>query len=154
VKPAHWSKIKALCVRYARRSNDEYESMRPAGDLLAALTDALRSFAAQPERWTAGQPDEDIEQQNYDAFTRRVSGDLRRLVNDRLFLDASELWAEARDVGGAQSAQRRASMVYYKILEPLVGPSGGVPMGDHESFTRAVTSLLREESDKLGIEWV
>jgi energy-coupling factor transporter ATP-binding protein EcfA2 len=154
VKPAHWSKIKALCVRYARRSNDEYESMRPAGDLLAALTDALRSFAAQPERWTEGQPEEDIEQQNYDAFTRRVSGDLRRLVNDRLFLDASELWAEARDVGGAQSAQRRASMVYYKILEPLVGPSGGVPMGDHESFTRAVTSLLREESDKLGIEWV
>ena len=53
IRPAHWSKIKALCVRYARRANDEYESMRPAGDLLAALADALRSFAAEPESWTA-----------------------------------------------------------------------------------------------------
>ena len=54
IRPAHWSKIKALCVRYARRTNDEYESMRPAGDLLAALADALRSFAAAPESWNAG----------------------------------------------------------------------------------------------------
>jgi hypothetical protein len=154
VRAAHWSKIKALCVRYARRSNDEYEAMRPAGDLLAALTDALRGFAGQPERWTEGQPDEDVEQQNYDAVTRRVTSDLRRLVNDRLFLDASELWAEARDVAGAQSAQRRAAMVYHKILEPLVGPSGGMPMGEHASFTRAVAALVRQEASELGAEWV
>ncbi len=101
IRPAHWSKIKALCVRYARRTNDEYESMRPAGDLLAALADALRSFAAAPEAWSAGAPEEDLEQQNYDALTRSVTGDLRTLVNDRLFVDAADLWAEARDVSGA-----------------------------------------------------
>jgi hypothetical protein len=154
VKPAHWSKIKALCVRYARRSNDEYESMRPAGDLLAALTDALRSFAAAPESWTDGQPDEDVEQQNYDALTRRVSADLRRVVNDRLFLDAAELWAEARDVAGSQSAQRRAAMVYHKILEPLVGPASGMPFEGHENFVGAVAALVRARSEELGVGWV
>jgi hypothetical protein len=154
IRPAHWSKIKALCVRYARRANDEYESMRPAGDLLAAVTDALRSFAAAPESWTGGQPDEDVEQQNYDALTRAVTGDLRRIVNDRLFLDAAELWAEARDVAGPHSAQRRAAMVYHKILEPLVGPGGGVPMGEHENFTRAVTALVQVKSEPVGVRWV
>jgi hypothetical protein len=154
VRAAHWSKIKALCVRYARRSNDEYEAMRPAGDLVAALTDALRAFVGQPERWTEGQPDEDVEQQNYDAVTRRISGDLRRLVSDRLFLDASELWAEARDVAGPQSAPRRAGMVYHKILEPLVGLSGGVPMGEHPDFIQAVTTLVRDQVSELGGQWV
>jgi len=153
IRAAHWSKIKALCVRYARRANDEYESMRPAGDLLAALTDALRSFAADPESWTAGQPDEDIEQQNYDALTRGVTGDLRRLVNDRLFLDAADLWAEARDVGGPQSAQRRAAMVYHKILEPLVGPGGG-SMGEFDDFSKAVTALVRARAEDVGIAWL
>jgi hypothetical protein len=154
VKPAHWSKIKALCVRYARRSNDEYESMRPAGDLLAALTDSLRSFAADPESWSDGQPDEDVEQQNYDALTRRVSADLRRVVNDRLFLDAAELWAEARDVAGAGAAQRRAELVYSKILQPLVGPGGGTPMGEHPDFISAVVHAIREQATELGIAFV
>ena len=154
IRPAHWSKIKALCVRYARRTNDEYESMRPAGDLLAALADALRSFAAAPESWSAGAPEEDLEQQNYDALTRSVTGDLRNLVNDRLFVDAADLWAEARDVSGPQSAQRRAAMVYHKILEPLVGPGGGVPLGDAGSFTEAVTRLVQAKGDELGITWI
>lgn len=154
IRPAHWSKIKALCVRYARRTNDEYESMRPAGDLLAALADALRTFAAAPESWSAGAPEEDLEQQNYDALTRSVTGDLRTLVNDRLFVDAADLWAEARDVSGPQSAQRRAAMVYHKILEPLVGPGSGVPLGDAESFTEAVTTLVRAKGAQLGITWI
>lgn len=151
VKPAHWSKIKALCVRYARRSNDEYESMRPAGDLLAALTDALRSFAAQPERWTEGLPDEDTEQQVFDALTRKVSADLRRMVNDRLFLDAAELWAEARDVTGDNSAPRRAALVYHRILEPLVGVTAPLPYTTHASFVDAVNDTIKIRAAELGI---
>jgi hypothetical protein len=154
IRPAHWSKVKALCVRYARRASDEYESMRPAGDLVAALADALRSFAAAPESWSATTPDEDVEQQNYDALTRAVTGELRNVVNDRLFVDAADLWAEARDVSGPQSAQRRASMVYHKILEPLVGPGSGVPLGDAGNFTEAVTALVRAKGNDLGIAWI
>ena len=83
-----------------------------------------------------------------------MTGELRGLVNDRLFVDAADLWAEARDVSGAQSAQRRASMVYHKILEPLVGPGGGVPLGDAENFTEAVTALVRAKGTELGISWI
>ncbi|MDH4146149.1 MAG: hypothetical protein OEY23_13390 [Acidimicrobiia bacterium] len=154
IKPAHWSKIKSLCVRYARRSNDEYESMRPAGDLLAALTDAVRSFAAQPDRWSEGLPDEDTEQQIYDALTRSVSTDLRRLVNDRLFLDASELWAEARDVAGPNSAERRADMVYRKILEPLVGPGAAIGLAEYSSFSEAVAFHIRSQGTELGVSFL
>lgn len=150
VRPAHWSKVKALCVRYARRSNDEYESMRPAGDLLAALTDGLRMFLAEPLRWSNGVPDEDTEQQVHDALTRKVTADLRRMVNDRLFLDAAELWAEARDVTGAASAQQRADLVYRKILEPLVGPSG-IPLGDHPDLPSAVVGAVLERAAELDI---
>jgi hypothetical protein len=150
VRPAHWSKVKALCVRYARRSNDEYESMRPAGDLLAALTDGMRVFLSEPLRWTNGVPDEDTEQQVHDAFTRKVSADLRRMVNDRLFLDAAELWAEARDVTGASSAQQRADLVFRKILEPLVGPAG-VPMGDDPDLPAAVARTVAERAAELDI---
>ncbi|MPY94395.1 MAG: hypothetical protein GEV08_15450 [Acidimicrobiia bacterium] len=150
VRPAHWSKVKALCVRYARRSNDEYESMRPAGDLLAALTDGMRVFLAEPLRWTNGTPDEDTEQQIHDALTRKVTADLRRMVNDRLFLDAAELWAEARDVTGAASAQQRADLVFRKILEPLVGPSGSA-MGDSPDLPTAVVATVVERAGELDI---
>ena len=57
--------------------------------------------AASPPSRSRGAPevpDEDVEQQNYDALTRAVTGELRGLVNDRLFVDAADLWAEARDV--------------------------------------------------------
>lgn len=151
IRPAHWSKVKALCVRYARRASDEYESMRPAGDLIAALTDSFRRFAAQPDSWSGGQPDEDIEQHIYDSLTRRVNGQLRMLVNERLFLDAAELWSEARDVSGAGAAQRRAELVYAKILEPLVGTGGGSPMGEHPDFISAVVHAIRSEAIELNI---
>jgi hypothetical protein len=154
IRPAHWSKVKALCVRYARRASDEYEAMRPAGDLIAALTDSLRRFAAEPKRWTNGQPEEDTEQTIYDSLTRRVNAQLRLLVTDRLFLDAAELWSEARDVAGAGAAQRRAELVYSKILQPLVGPGGGTPMGEHPDFISAVVHAIREQGTELGIAFV
>ncbi len=150
IRPAHWSKVKALCVRYARRSNDEYESMRPAGDLLAALTDGLRVFLSEPLRWSDGEPDEDMEQQIEDALTRKVTADLRSMVNDRLFLDAAELWAEARDVTGSSSAQQRAALVYRKILEPLVGPSGSA-LGAFPDLPAAVTATIHSRAKDLGI---
>ncbi|MGD9754344.1 MAG: hypothetical protein AB7W59_25410, partial [Acidimicrobiia bacterium] len=153
IRPAHWSKVKALCVRYARRASDEYESMRPAGDLIAALTDSFRRFAADPDAWSAGVPDEDAEQHIYDSLTRRVNSQLRNLVNDRLFLDAAELWSEARDVAGAGAAQRRAELVFSKILEPLVGPGGGTPMGEHPDFISAVVAAIRSEGDSLDISF-
>ncbi len=150
IRPVHWSKVKALCVRYARRANDEYEAMRPAGDLIAALTDALRRFAAEPERWTGELPDEDAEQAISDALTRKVNAVLRALVNDRLFLDAAERWSEARDVAGAGAAQRRAELVQHQILVPLVGP-GGTPFGEHPDFGCAVIAAIREQSASLDI---
>lgn len=151
IRPAHWSKVRALCVRYARRASDEYESMRPAGDLIAALTDSFRRFAAEPDGWSGEVPDEDVEQHIYDSLTRRVNGQLRMLVNDRLFLDAAELWSEARDVSGVGAAQRRADLVYSKILEPLVGPGGGTPMGEHPDFLSAVVHAVQAEAAELGI---
>jgi sirohydrochlorin ferrochelatase len=154
IRPAHWSKVKALCVRYARRASDEYEAMRPAGDLIAALTDSLRRFAAEPKRWTNSQPEEDTEQTIYDSLTRRVNAQLRLLVTDRLFLDAAELWSEARDVAGAGAAQRRAELVYSKILQPLVGPGGGTPMGEHPDVISAVVHAIREQASELGIAFV
>jgi energy-coupling factor transporter ATP-binding protein EcfA2 len=151
IRPAHWSKVKALCVRYARRASDEYESMRPAGDLIAALTDSLRRFAAEPEGWSGDVPEEDTEQHIYDSVTRRANGQLRMLVNDRLFLDAAELWSEARDVSGPGAAQRRAELVYAKILQPLVGSGGGTPMGEHPDFISAVVHAIRTEAEELGV---
>jgi len=153
IRPAHWSKVKALCVRYARRANDEYDSMRPAGDLIAALTDSFRRFAGSPERWTAAAPDEDHEQHIYDSVTRVVNAQVRGLVNDRLFLDAAELWSEARDVSGPGAAQRRAELVYTKILEPLVGVGVGTPMGEFPDFPSAVVGCTIAEAERLDIRF-
>lgn len=151
IRPAHWSKIRALCVRYARRANDEYESMRPAGDLIAALTDSFRRFAATPDGWSGPVPDEDHEQHIADSLTRRVNAQLRSLVNDRLFLDAAELWAQARDVTGPGAAQRRADLVYGGILRPLVGAGTGVPMAGYPDFVAAVVHTTAAEAAGLGI---
>ena len=71
--------------------------------------------------------------------------------NERLFLDAAELWSEARDVSGAGAAQRRAELVYAKILEPLVGTGGGSPMGEHPDFISAVVHAIRSEATELNI---
>ncbi len=151
IRPAHWSKVRALCVRYARRANDEYESMRPAGDLIAALTDSFRRFAATPDGWSGPVPDEDHEQHISDSLTRRVNAQLRAQVNDRLFLDAAELWADARDVTGPGAAQRRAELVYGRILRPLVGAGSGVPMAGYPDFVAAVVHTTAAEAAELGI---
>ena len=153
IRPAHWSKVRALCVRYARTASDEYESMRPAGDLIAALTDSFRRVVATPEGWTGTIPDEDHEQHICDSLTRLVNARLRPLVTDRLFLDATELWAEARDVTGAGAAQQRAELVYRKILRRQIGAEGGVPMGDYPDFVSAVVHATAVEAAKFGIRF-
>ncbi|MDY7100859.1 MAG: hypothetical protein S0880_06695 [Actinomycetota bacterium] len=149
----HWSKIKALCVRYARRSNDEYESLRPAGDLLGAITDSLRRFVTFPTRWTGEPPDEETAQQLYDHLTRQAGAQLRPLVRSRLFDDAGELWAEARDIEGQESAQRRAEFIMRKILEQRVPAGGGAPVGDEQDFAAAVVRTIVDSASELDVEF-
>ncbi len=49
------------------------------------------------------------------------------------------------------ASQRRAELVFSKILEPLVGPGGGTPMGEHPDFISAVVAAIRSEGDSLDI---
>lgn len=54
-------------------------------------------------------------------------------------------------MAGVGAAQRRAELVFSKILELLVGPGGGTPMGEHPDFISAVVHNIRSEGTKLEI---
>ncbi|MFN0092989.1 MAG: hypothetical protein ACKVWR_22360 [Acidimicrobiales bacterium] len=152
VTPVHWSKVKALCVRYARRSEDEYEALRPAGDLVQRICDNLRRFVTQPLGWSGEPPDEDTEQMLHDRITQGVARRVQPLVTMRLFDEAPHLWAEARDLDGPRSAQHRAEFIYHKILSEQVAAEGGNPVGEHADFAAAVVHELAAELESLDIE--
>ena len=82
-----------------------------------------------------------------------MTGELRRLVNDRLFVDAAELWAEARDVSGASVGPAPGGDGVPQDPR-AAGRPGRRAAGRDASFTEAVTALVRTEVSELGGQWV
>ncbi|MDY7102196.1 MAG: hypothetical protein S0880_13500, partial [Actinomycetota bacterium] len=144
----HWSRVKALCRRLAHDAADDYGSLRPVGDLVSLLVDAVADWVAAPVSWTGGEPSADEAAAHVDALARAVSQRFVDIVRVRLCDEAQDLWLAAEELSGAGSVDKRAHMVATEILAARVGP--GAAGRDGAPFLAELRSIVTSEAATVG----
>ena len=59
IRTERWTRLKALSRRFANAWGDEYDNLRPAGDLIGRLQEEISRWLDSPVGWTVGSADRD-----------------------------------------------------------------------------------------------
>jgi hypothetical protein len=105
LRPLPWQSVKAVSRRYAEGFDDGYE-IRPASNLLNAMTLAIARFLETPIRWE-GTPNPDEKRVIIDRIKAQVSQDLARFCPQLLREKPQQQWQEAYAYRGTGSTLDR-----------------------------------------------
>lgn len=145
----HWTRIKALTRRLGYLQTDEYDTMKPAADLIRAMSEQALAFISTPRGWQPAPPSEDDAQNAINLVAREFFARLHTLVADRLWLTQLAEWQTAYDLRGAGSGDRRKNnlnAIYHKAA-PV---PGAVPMPEATAFLDAVRDVFRNAASAAG----
>lgn len=140
----HWTRVKALSRRLAEGWNDEYDNLKPVADLRYHLQMQVYLMLQRPERWSAGEPDEDQKQATLDALSNAVTNRLVELTQRRLRDEVRRGWLEAYLQKGPGSTFERARIIANEVYDrgapiPTVSASP-----DQNRFLRDVAAAVNE----------
>jgi energy-coupling factor transporter ATP-binding protein EcfA2 len=135
VRAKPWQTIKALSRRYAEGWDDGFV-LRPASNLVAALSAAISRFLETPIGWS-GDPTPEQKRETIDRIKSKISRDLPILSSNRLREKPQLQWQDAYSLRGGGSTRVRANRVE-GIFEQFV------PVPDAVSVDRQVWEFLDE----------
>lgn len=139
------SKVRGLTSRYARRADDEHDSLRPIGDLHRHITERVRSVIEEPVRWSGDEPKADDRQRLFDFFARETNSAIRHVVRDRLLDSAEHLWTEAYEIAGDNAADDRATFILESIFDRRVARSAS--LSEPSEFVSELMAVI----DKIAV---
>lgn len=147
----HWTRVKALARRLGYLQEDEYDTMKPAADLIRLLSEQVWAFVATPRDWKPAKPSEEECQTAINHVAREVFGRLHTLISDRLWFAHLRDWQAAYDLRGQGSGNRRKHSLksIYNIAAPV---PGAVPVPETTDFLDAVRGLFKEAVAAAGAE--
>lgn len=122
IAPEHWTRVKALTKRFALGWSDEYDSLRPASDLISRLQEEISRWLEVPIRWKREPRDADERTAAINPIRSVVFSALHDLVTKRMAEEQREEWRKAYLEAGPGSALRRADEVhriYLKAAPPI-----------------------------------
>ena len=109
IRPLPWQSIKAVSRRYAEGFDDGYP-IRPASNLLNAMTLAIGRFLEKPMRWT-GSPGSEDKRSILDRIRATVSRELADYCPRRLRESPQSQWQEAYAFRGSGSTFERRTKI-------------------------------------------
>jgi energy-coupling factor transporter ATP-binding protein EcfA2 len=148
IKQEHWSRIKALSRRYATQWEDQYDNLRPVGDLRMELVEAIRQFIESPLQWTPFKPSDDIAQAIFSNFAQEINRGISKLVSDLLFSQPVAYWDRAYYICGRGSKICRANLISTEIYNKSVPIPNDIPSVDRTTFLQKIRSIIQEASAK------
>ncbi len=115
--PSPWQSIKALSRRYAEGWDDGFY-LRPASNLITALSAAISRFLENPIEWS-GQATEEQKRETIDRIKTAVTQKIPELSSHRLRELAQPAWHEAyvlRGTGSTFKRRQRISSIYAEYV--------------------------------------
>ena len=91
----HWTRIKALSRRFAEGFADEYDTLKPVGELKRELDGQIYRMLQQPVRWDGPAPTDDDKQLMIDALAKEISREVTALCSRRINADRRKAWQQA-----------------------------------------------------------
>ena len=84
IRTEHHTRVRALSRRFANAWGDEYDSLRPASDLIARLQEEISRWLDSPAGWTRQPADDDERTAALNPVRSAVFSALHELVKERL----------------------------------------------------------------------
>jgi hypothetical protein len=149
--PEHWTRIKALTRRLGEFGVDEYDNLRPVGDLIQLLQDGIARFLDEPAGW--GGPGEPKDDEVFASVTARVRREvfqaLHPFARDRILHNEMRRWVLAYSFRGTGSTRERASEIDGIYNEGAPVPSG-IHIGSANTYVNAIRRLVRDAVRSAG----
>ncbi len=149
IRTEHWTRVKALTRRFANSWGDEYDTLRPASDLIGRIQEEISRWLDSPSGWTRDPGDEDERVSALNAVRNGVFNALHTLVTDRLGEQHRAEWMLAYTFSGRGSGSRRASEIR-RIYEASAPPISASMQPTARAFMSDVVSIVRDAVEKSG----
>lgn len=151
VTPEHWTRVKALARRFANQWEDQYDTLRPAADIIKLLSERIADFIAKPREWRPQNLPEEARQTAVNKVAQAVSTRLHELIGDRLFHDRLHEWIGAYSHRGTGSTRSRAHDIrgIYEVAAPVPGE---LPTKESMNFLDVIRNLFRDAANSAGAE--
>jgi hypothetical protein len=151
IRTEHWTRVKALSRRYAngRAWPDEYDNLRPAGDLIGRLQEEISRWLASPAGWTREPADDDVRTAALNSVRNGVFTALHDLAKTRLAEQHREDWLTAYTYSGRGSGSLRAGEIR-RIYEESAPPISSAMKPSARAFLTEVVGIVRDAVEKSG----
>ena len=149
IRTEHHTRIKALSRRFANAWSDEYDNLRPAGDLIARLQEEISRWLDSPAGWTRQPADDDERMAALNPVRSAVFNALHELVKERLSDQHRNDWVSAYVHSGPGSASRRAGDIR-RIYEDSAPPISSAMKPPARAFLAEVIGIVKSGVEKSG----
>ncbi len=148
----HWTRIKALSRRFAEGFADEYDTLKPVGELKRELDGQIYRMLQQPVRWDGPVPTDDDKQLVIDTLAKEISREVTALCSRRINANRRKAWQEAYTEFGRGSTFRRARIISGEVYDRAAPIPGVTPSPDQNSFLHEVTALVDTVATHLDVK--
>ena len=149
IRTEHWTRVKALSRRFANAWGDEYDSLRPASDLIGRLQEEISRWLDNPASWTRPPVDEDERMAALNPVRSAVFNALHELVKERLAVRHRTDWLNAYTYSGYGSSSRRAGEIR-RIYEDSAPPISSAMKLPARAFLADVVAIVQVGVEKAG----
>lgn len=147
----HWARIKALSRRLGYFGEDQYDTLRPAGDLIRSIQHYVGQFLLNPLEWEPESPpsNPDRAPEAIGRIKTAVFDKLHDLARKRLLEEHLKEWIQAYDLRGKGSTFERANSIV-GILEEAAPIPSEIPRARTRAFLDEVRRLVADAVESAG----
>ena len=149
IRTEHHTRVRALSRRFANAWGDEYDSLRPASDLIARLQEEISRWLDSPAGWTRQPADDDERTAALNPVRSAVFSALHELVKERLSDQHRDAWVTAYTYSGPGSAFRRAGEIR-RIYEDSAPPISSAMKPSARAFLAEVIGIVKSAIEESG----
>jgi hypothetical protein len=147
----HWARIKALSRRFAEGFADEYDTLKPVGELKRELDEQIYRMLQQPVRWEGPEPSDDEKQQVVDGLANAISREITELATRRVRVERQPAWRDAYAQSGSGSTFVRARIISADVYDRAAPIPTVTPSPDQNSFLHEVATAVEAVTEDLGV---
>lgn len=148
----HWTRIKALSRRLAVLNQDEYDTLKPVGELKLELDEQIFRMIQQPVRWEGQEPTDDDKAAVFDLLVNEIAKHVTELCIRRIKAAHLREWQQAYTEHGVGSTYRRARIISNDIYERAAPIPSVTPSIDQNSFLHEVSAIVSTVAEDNGVK--
>jgi hypothetical protein len=149
ISAEHHTRVKALSRRFANAWGDEYDSLRPASDLIGRLQEEISRWLDSPVGWTRPPADDQERIEALNPARNAVFEALHDLVKERLSDQHRSDWLNSYAHSGKGSAMLR-SVDIRRIYEDSAPPISSAMRPPARAFLNEVIGIVKNSVEKSG----